>query len=129
MRVRLNRIEIVDVVRWAARLLSLASIAVLCLFVVGDPPLPGRAGAREWVGLAFFPIGVVVGMLVAWRREAVGAAIGLASLACFYVVYGLGLRGSAAALGWWFVVFSSPLLVFLLAWVWSRAREREAPAQ
>ena len=102
------------VARWIARGLSLVSIALLVLFVVGELPTPGRVAARELVGLAFFPLGVVVGMIVAWRREGLGAAIGLSSLACFYGVYGLALRGSAA-LGWWFVIFSSPLGLFALA--------------
>src|SRR5262245_14950564 len=108
------RTRLATIVRWTARALSLVSIALIALFVVGEPPIPGRVAARELVGLTFFPLGVVVGMLVAWRREGLGAAIGIASLACFYVVYGLGLRGSAA-LGWWFVIFSSPLGLFAVA--------------
>jgi len=115
-----RHVIIVLSLRWAARLLSVASIGVLALFVVGDPPLPGRVAGREWIGLAFFPLGVVVGMVVAWRHEGIGAAIGLLSLACFYSVYGVGLRGSGA-LGWWFVIFSAPCFVFLLAWLAVRA--------
>jgi hypothetical protein len=111
------------VVRWAARLLSVASIAVIAMFVVGEPPVPGRVTAREWGALAFFPLGVVVGMVVAWWREAVGVAIGLGSLACFYIYFVL-LTG-AAPRGVWFAVFSSPLALFLVAWAMS-ARGRTA---
>ena len=116
--------------RWVARLFSVASIALLSLFVLGEPPVPGNVAAREWVGLAFFPIGVVIGMVVGWRHEGLGAAIGLLSLACFYGVYGVVLRGSGA-LGWWFVVFSSPCFVFLLTGLADRAQQPAggSPAQ
>ena len=126
MRSHQNHIGIILFLRWAARLLSLASIGILAMFIAGDVPLPGRVAARDWVGLAFFPLGVVVGMIVGWRREGLGAAIGLTSLACFYVVYGQWLRGSAASLGWWFLVFSTPLLLFLLTWIVSRVWEQGA---
>jgi hypothetical protein len=121
-----NHFGIILLLRWAARLLSLASIGILAMFILGDVPLPGRVAARDWVGLTFFPLGVMVGMIVGWRREGLGAAIGLLSLAFFYGIYGQWLRGSAASLGWWFLVFSSPLLLFLLTWIVSRVWEQGA---
>jgi hypothetical protein len=107
--------------RWTARGLSVISIAILGMFLTSEPPTPGTTTAHEWIGLAFFPFGVMAGMVIAWRREGIGAAIGIASLACFYVIYGLGVRGTMR-LGWWFMAFSLPLLLFGLAWMASRTR-------
>src|SRR5438128_545431 len=77
--------------RRMARAASLLSIGTILLFLVGFNP--GSVRPREWVGLAFFPAGVVIGMIVAWWKEGFGAGITLASLAAFYGVYGL-LMGS-----------------------------------
>src|SRR5438309_5166695 len=72
--------------RWTARAASLLSLGMILLFFVGFNPGSVRPG--EWIGLAFFPAGVVIGMIVAWWKEGPGAGITLASLVAFYGVYG-----------------------------------------
>lgn len=52
--------------RWSARLLSLASAAMLLLFLFGEPFEPSKIAGREWLALIFFPLGIVVGFAVAW---------------------------------------------------------------
>jgi hypothetical protein len=70
-------------VRWLPRVTSLVSVGILLLFIIGEGSGPNPITAREWVGLFFFPFGVVVGMLVAWRREVLGSLVSIGSLACF----------------------------------------------
>ena len=69
--------------KWVARIGSIASIALLAAFFIGEGFHPSQVARREWVGLLFFPFGVVLGMIVAWFKEGLGASITLTSLFCF----------------------------------------------
>lgn len=79
----------------------------------------------EWLLLAFFPLGVALGTVVAWHREILGGLIALASLAAFHAL--LLLDGSRPAPGWWFLVFALPALALLVCGVTTR-RARPKPA-
>jgi len=114
-------------IRWLARISSLLSIGMLALFVVGEPFNPARISPREWVGLAFFPAGVALGMIIAWWKEGLGAAISIASLLGFYTIFGW-LLGSNVK-GPWFVIFVFPAFLFLIAWFLSRTKFPEVTTQ
>jgi hypothetical protein len=105
-------------VRWLARIGSLLSIGLIFLFLIGEEFHPTQIPLRQWIGLILFPLGVVIGMIIAWWKEGVGASITLASLLAFYGVYGFlfgtHIGGSA------FIAFASPGLLFLLYWVLAR---------
>lgn len=101
------------VVRMTARLTSLVTVTVLLLFVLGEKPVVA-VGAREAAGLMFFPLGVSIGLVIAWWRERIGSVVSIASLAGFYLVYG-ALLGGAPPRGPWFAVFTSPAVLFLLS--------------
>lgn len=104
-----STVSLAPYLRWAARLGSIASIGFLIPFAFsgGNPPTWG-----EWLMIAFFPVGVVAGMLVGWKRERLGGAIAVASLLGFYGV-ALAREGHLPR-GPWFVVFAAPGLLFLL---------------
>ena len=106
------------IVRWAARLASLASIALLALFAFGPLerawPTPG-----EWLLIAFFPIGVALGMAIAWWRELLGGAITLGSLTAFYAA-ALIASGSIPK-GPYLVLIALPGLVLLVCGLVTRA--------
>ncbi len=104
--------------RWLARLMSLVSVGIIAMFFLAEPFKPSAVRPREWVGLAFFPAGVVIGLIVAWWKEAFGAAISLGSLATFYLVFGWLMASNIH--GPWFFIFASPALLFLIAWLLSR---------
>jgi hypothetical protein len=105
--------------RWIARAGSILSILLLLLFLFGEEFHPAKITLKQWVGLIFFPTGVVAGMIIAWWKEGVGAGITLVSLLAFYGVYGF-LLGSP--LGGWFIVFAAPAFFFLLSWILSRSK-------
>lgn len=113
----------VRVLRWVARAASLASLGLLAMFALsgGDAPT-----ASEWLMLAFFPIGVAIGMLVAWRSEILGGSIAAASLGAFYAI--VSLDASRPPMGPWFVVFASPALVLLVCGLMARASLRRSAA-
>jgi len=112
--------------RWLARLMSLFSVGIVALFFLAEPFKPSTVRPREWVGLAFFPAGVVIGLLVACWKEGLGAAISLCSLAAFYLVFSW-LMGSNIH-GPWFVIFGSPAFFFLTAWLLSKRNFSEVHA-
>ena len=59
--------------RWIARLWSVMSVLFVLAFVIGEMGGGGsRPTAQEWVGLALWPVGVGLGLGVAWYREKLG---------------------------------------------------------
>jgi hypothetical protein len=100
-----------DAIRWVARILSLASMALLAVFATSGG---GTPSAREMVALAFFPLGVSIGFVIAWWREGLGGLTSVVSLALFYLWMGLM---SGRALGPYFVLFSAPGFLFLASWL------------
>jgi hypothetical protein len=80
-------------------LLLLAQFA----FSGGDWPSP-----HEWLLIAFFPVGVAAGTIIAWHRELLGGSIAAGSLLAFHAL--LLMRNSTASPGPWFFVFASPAL-------------------
>ncbi len=112
------------VIELLARVGSIASITLLVLLFMGEGLHPSDISPREWAGLLFFPIGVMVGMIIAWWREGLGSAVTLGSLLAFYLVYGYLLRNHIG--GWAFIVFASPGFLFLLHWLLRDTGEKHA---
>jgi hypothetical protein len=106
--------------RWSARLLSIASTALLLLFLLGGRETLKVTG-RQWLGFVFFPVGIIVGFAVAWWKEGLGGSICIGSLLTFYLIF-VGLLGGNLARGLWFLVFAIPGFLFLAAYAISRAR-------
>jgi len=108
------------VTRWLARVWSILSIAVVLVFAVGEgiASTGSRPSPQEWVGLALFPIGVGVGLLLAWYREALGGILALLCLIAFYA-WNL-LRSGHLPRGPFFILIAAPALLFLIAAFLSR---------
>ena len=68
---------------WVARLASIVSIVLLVTLFVEEGLHPSGVAAKEWIALLFFPMGVIVGMIVAWWKEGAGAVVTVGSLAAF----------------------------------------------
>ncbi len=100
-------------VRWLARATSLVSIVLLGLFAL-DGSLTWQAlGHGTWLGLLFFPVGVVCGLLLAWWRERPGALMTAGSLLAFYA-WQWSVRGSLPH-GFAFIAFTLPAVGFWAA--------------
>jgi len=113
MRKRLTRR--IAVLRWTARIWSVATLLLVLGFIVGEGINPAP---NEVLGLVFFPFGICAGMLVAWWREGLGGTITVGSLVLFYVIH-LATVGTLPE-GWGWVVFAAPGFLFLLSWFLSR---------
>jgi len=101
--------------RWIARVWSILSILFVFVFAVGNiaRPIGPRPTPQEWAGLALWPIGVGIGLVVAWYREEVGGILALGCLIAFYV-WNL-LRSGHWPQGPFFILMAAPRFLFLLA--------------
>lgn len=70
--------------RWTGRIWAVVSVAVLAVFAFGGRETL-QPSASQMVGVLLFPIGVAVGLVVGWWRQAVGGCVTVCSLALFYV--------------------------------------------
>ena len=107
-----------SVLRWIARVWSIASIALVSALVVGEGRNP--SGWNELLGLVLFPFGICLGMVVAWWREGVGGGITVGCLLLFYALH-VATAGALPAGSAWLVI-AAPGFLFLLAWRLSRTR-------
>lgn len=109
---------------WLARIWSLASIVFVLVFVFGEV-LNGngaRPTASEWVGLVFWPGGVLVGLAVAWFRKGLGGVVAIGSLIAFYVWHFVE-RGTFPR-GPYFFLVAAPGILFLLSSLLSRPTQQ-----
>ena len=108
--------------RLTAKIWSLLSIGFVLLIFIGE--MMGSTGPAltldEWVGLAFFPIGVVIGLILGWWREEIGGAVTILSLLAFYI-WDL-LRSGDFPGGPFFLLVAAPGFLFLAGWFFSRRR-------
>ena len=106
--------------RWTARLTSLASLGVQTLFLIGEGFDPMKLQAREWALAVFFPFGLLFGLILGWRREWLGGTITVGSLVGFYAM-NLALSGRFPG-GAAFAVLTLPGALFLASALASRPR-------
>lgn len=108
-----DRVSPILVIRWLARITSLASISMLLLFALGGEESLQFNNSREVLGFTFFPIGIVAGMIVGWKWELTGGLVSILSLIGFYI-WQFMPAGEIPA-GPWFMIFTSPAVLFLVA--------------
>lgn len=108
--------------RWSARASSILAIGIVLMFAFGEGLNLSRFTNRELVLFVFFPLGVCLGMVVAWRWEGLGGGITTSSLAAFYLVHRLSSSGFPR--GFALAVLSAPGLLFLLCWLWTRLKTK-----
>ena len=95
--------------RVTARVFAAACLTILFLFILGenlDDLL--NSSINELIGMIFFPVGLIIGLLIAWRNELLGGAVALGSMSAFYLVFGWLLDG----MGWWYIFFAIPGALF-----------------
>ena len=90
------------------------------MFAFGEGLNLSHFTARELLLFLFFPLGVCVGMVVAWWREGLGGGITVGSLATFYLAD--RLLSSSFPRGFAFVALVVPGLLFLLYRLRTRPR-------
>ncbi len=113
-----------NILRWTARILSLLSVAFVLLFLFGEGFMVDGAWPTtiEWIGLLFFPFGLIFGLLIAWRNEFFGALLAAGSVIAFYgwnfMISGDWPRGP------YFLLLALPALLFLIVAWWKASKGR-----
>lgn len=96
--------------RWIARIWGIGSTLLLLAFVFGGEEHL-RFRFEEAIPFLFFPVGVVIGFLVAWKWELAGGLITVGSLTAFYA-YMLLVGGRWP--GPYFSLFAAPGFIHLI---------------
>ena len=110
--------KLTHIVRWTARILSIVSIGLVLLFIVGEGFNYKLITPTEGILFVFFPIGICIGMIVAWWQDGIGGSITVGSLLMFYIAHFV-IAGKFPH-GWAFLVFTIPGFLFLLHWYRTR---------
>lgn len=105
--------------KWSARVLSILVLILLAQFAFSGGKAPTT---NEIAALAFFPVGMSIGLIIAWWREGLGALISLASLAAFYA-WLFFVRGDVPR-GPYFLLFTLPAFLFVGCWLSSRISKK-----
>ena len=103
-----------------SRAWALLSMAFILLMIAGEivyphAPLPTPI---EGVGMAFFPVGLSIGLIIGWRSEGLGGLIATGSMAGFYF-WCLIVRGRFPG-GPYFLLVAAPGILFLVTWLLRR---------
>jgi hypothetical protein len=118
---RRNIMQTTVVLRWLARLWSVASTLFVLAFIVGGAESM-RPTAMQALGLLLFPGGVVLGFVIAWRREGVGGLVTVLSLCLFFAW--MFIRDGRLRIGGYFVLLAAPGFLFLGAALLQKNRSR-----
>lgn len=113
------------VLRWTAKIWSLVSLGFVLFFFVGYVLTPSEMlpTLGEWGEFVLFPIGVLVGMFFAWKREGIGSLISILSLLTFYLVE-WNLKGRFPR-GSFFMLLTAPAFLFLACYALKRLKKGE----
>jgi hypothetical protein len=109
----------VKMIRWIARLWSLASIVfIISIFVRKELSFSTWSGI-EWIMFIFFPVGVIGGLIHGWRKEALGGSVAVFSLLAYYLVHyiGVGILPQGQA----YILASFPGLIYMGLWLFTHS--------
>ena len=119
--VKRNKVAIT--IKWIARIWSILSLAFLLLFFGAS--IFSSSGTdtftfKDVFQFVFFPIGLMIGLIIAWKREGLGGIIAIASIIGFHLQM-LVTHGKPD-----FVLLiellAAPGILFILYWILSRKR-------
>ena len=82
----MNKKSAVTIIRRIARIWSIVIVVFFLVFIIAHAVNPEEPSPTpiEWVGMAFFPIGVIVGLILAWQWEELGGIITIVSVLTFH---------------------------------------------
>ncbi len=121
-----KQIQFVTIIRWIARIWSILSLTFLLLFFGAHIFSSGGEETfafKDVFQFVFFPIGLAIGLILAWKWEGLGGIIAIASIIGFHLQM-LVVHGKAD-FGLFFELLAAPGILFILYWILSRKRVAE----
>jgi len=118
-----KRNKVAITIKWIARIWSILSLAFLLLFFGAS--IISSIGKETFAfkdvfQFVFFPIGLTIGLIIAWKWEGLGGIIAIGSIIGFHLQM-LIIHGKPD-----FVLFiellAAPGILFILYWILSRKR-------
>jgi hypothetical protein len=113
----MQRDKLIKILRWIARIWSILVLSLTVLIFVGSVFSPEGDDATwkpiELVAALFFPIGMTIGMIVAWRKELIGGLITVISFIIFSILI-LIPRGAVVRAMPMFLFLTAPGILFLI---------------
>ena len=111
------------IIRWTARITALFFILTMLLIFFGSifSTEESKPTGVAWIGILFMPIGVVVGLILAWKREGLGSIVTLLSLVCFHLY--LVIQSGTFRLVPFADLIIVPAILFLAYWYLTRSTE------
>lgn len=114
--------QLITVLRWIARIWGIATIAFLTVMFLGHVFGPGGFGTFngfiDALQFTFYPVGVVAGLILAWKREGPGGFLTVGSVAAFHLLR-LVKHGDPAFNGM-IDGLATPGALFIACWLLSR---------
>ena len=106
---------------WIARILSVMVIGFLLFFLFGE--------GLESISVLhiFFPFGVMLGLILAWLFEGIGATVTIMSIVAFYILH--YLQHGKLPSGPFFLISSIPSVLFLVSMLMRRRMTKDNAAQ
>lgn len=105
--------SLLNIIKWTARILSLFCISLILLFAFGESGSGNPPGFREIIGLLLFPTGVVLGLIIAFKKTTLGGLISVFSLLLFYLWHYITTYSFPTGAA--FIAFTAPAVIFLAA--------------
>lgn len=112
---------------YAARIWSLLSIGFLLVLFLGHIFSPEGIGSFkpiEIVAALFFPVGAVIGMIIAWKKELIGGLVTVVSLVIFsfLVLFPRGVSIERGSLN--FLILCFPGFLFMTGGLIDRFKKK-----
>jgi len=112
------------ILRWIARIWSYIVVAFIVLFVGAH--LFGSEGIGlkldEAIAFTFFPIGLTVGLIIAWWKEGLGGIIATGSIIAFHLT--MLIVGGNPDFVFLIELLAVPGPLFIICWLLSRKKEK-----
>jgi hypothetical protein len=112
-----------ETIKWIARIWSILSLAFILLFFGAS--ITSSIGKETFVfkdvfQFVFFPIGLTIGLILAWKWEGLGGIIAIGSIIGFHLQ--MLIKNGNPDFNLFIELLAAPGILFILYWILSRKR-------
>jgi len=112
------------ILRWTARIWSYIVVTFIVLFVGASlfESGVGSMSSGEAIAFAFFPIGLTIGLIIAWWKEGLGGIIATGSIIAFHLI--MLIVNSKPDFVLFIELLAVPGPLFIIYWLLSRKKKQ-----